>query len=140
MKTPGFMRKVEVNTESGCWLYRGYVRPDGYVSGVGWKGRPDYAHRISYRVNVGPIPEGYEVDHLCRVRSCVNPAHLRAVPPRVNVLAGTGPTAINAAKTRCHRGHPFDAENTSHYRGRRVCRTCKREQMAVIRQSRKATQ
>ncbi len=60
---------------------------------------------------VGQIPSGLTLDHLCRVRNCVNPAHLEPVTHRENTLRGDGVTAINARKTSCHRGHPFAGEN-----------------------------
>ena len=75
----------------------------------------------------GPIPEGLTLDHLCRVRACVNPAHLEPVTLRENTLRSpSAPTAINARKTECLRGHAFTPENTWVHRSRRCCRECKR--------------
>jgi hypothetical protein len=72
---------------------------------------------------VGPIPDGRELDHLCRNRGCVNPAHLRVVDHRTNVLAGTANSAINAAKACCPKGHPLVQKKTQ-----RRCMVCRREE------------
>lgn len=90
-----------------------------------------YAHRLSYELHKGEIPEGLEIDHLCRNRWCVNPDHLEAVTRRENIMRGDGPKKLgelNSKKTHCKHGHPFDKENTR-YRptGGRSCRICNRE-------------
>lgn len=89
------------------------------------------AHRVLYESWTGSIPEGCEPDHLCRVRHCVNPLHLEAVSHRENNLRGVGPIAMNARKTHCPKGHPFNETNTIlHPRGngvKRDCRECQRE-------------
>lgn len=111
-------------TES-CWLWIGTKRTDGY--GRFWTPGGDcYAHRFSYELVHGTIPEGLTLDHLCRNHSCVNPAHLDPVTPRENVLRGDGPGGRNARKTHCIHGHAYTPENT-HWRpgGGRECRTCK---------------
>lgn len=113
-----------VRTES-CWLWTGSHDEDGYGS-YGRTNGSSRAHRIAYELCIGPIPEGLTIDHLCRVRNCVNPAHLEPVDNRTNVLRGVGHTAINARKTHCKRGHRFTPENTyiEPARGVRVCRKC----------------
>lgn len=68
-----------------------------------WKTK--LAHRLSYEHFVGPILDGLTIDHLCRDRACVNPAHLEAVTISINVLRGFNPMAINARKTHCPLGH-----------------------------------
>lgn len=85
------------------------------------------AHRFSYEALVGPIPDGLQIDHLCRIRACVAPDCLEPVTPRENTLRGNTSAAANAAKTHCLNGHPFDEQNTridSH--GKRQCRECQR--------------
>lgn len=117
---------------SGCWIWLGHLQPNGYgtLKVGGRAGRSVYAHRVSYETHVGPIPPGLEIDHLCRVRNCVNPEHLEPVTRRVNVQRGIGPALLgrlNANKTHCSNGHPFDAANTYlRPTGGRSCKACQR--------------
>jgi hypothetical protein len=109
--------------ETGCWLWIGTLSASGY--GVLATGKRQHkAHRVSYERHVGPIPDGLGLDHLCRVRNCINPAHLEPVTTRVNVLRGTSFAAVNAVKTHCAQGHEFAGANLRHYRGERICRAC----------------
>lgn len=122
-----FWRNVAVTPS--CWLWTGYIADTGY--GQFASGHTRLAHRISYQLVVGPIPEGLQIDHLCRVRHCVNPLHLEPVTQRENLLRGETITARNAAKTHCPRGHAYTAENTYvRPRGSRECRTCNRLRQA----------
>jgi hypothetical protein len=73
-----FWRKVAKAGPDECWLWTGGVRTTGYGQ-IRYLGRNHAAHRVSYEINVGPIPEGLHIDHLCRVRLCVNPIHLEPV-------------------------------------------------------------
>jgi len=118
----------KVVTTDGCWQWTG-GRSDGY--GRFWTGTQSYrAHRWAYEQLVGPIPADRQIDHLCRNRTCVNPAHLDIVDSRENSWRGVGPPAINGRKTHCLRGHPLSGDNL--YRrpnGARGCRTCKRVQL-----------
>ncbi len=106
-----------------CWewlaaLCKGY----GYL-GVGKK--LVRAPRFAYELLVGPIPRNRELDHLCKNKRCVNPAHLEVVTHRENDLRATGPTAQNARKTHCPHGHPYDLFNTYVMKqGGRQCRRC----------------
>lgn len=77
---------------NGCWLWSGHKDQKGYGRFY-WKGLNEYAHRWAYEYFVGAVPVGLELDHLCRNRGCVNPAHLEAVTHRVNVARGTSPSA-----------------------------------------------
>lgn len=117
-------------TESGCWLWIGCVDRCGYGK-MGTRTGETLAHRVSYVEFRGPIPEGCEIDHRCRVRGCVNPDHLEAVPHAVNVARGVRPPENhrNARKTHCKRGHELAGANLfiEVWRGRqaRKCRQCR---------------
>jgi hypothetical protein len=99
--------------ESPCWEWLGYRSVNGYGR-VAWQGRFTAAHRITYELFFAPykIPRGLTLDHLCRVRHCVNPEHLEPVTSKVNILRGVGVTAQKARQTQCIHGHPFDIANT----------------------------
>jgi hypothetical protein len=109
---------------NGCWEWAGQINHGGYGLYQGAR-----AHRLTYETMVGPIPSNLELDHLCRVRRCVNPAHLEAVTRRVNTLRGDTLAAAKAAQTECIHGHPFTGDNVYVHpqRGTRNCRTCMNE-------------
>ena len=115
----------------GCRVWTGYKAPLGYGQIREDKdGRLLYAHRVAYEIYVGAIPEGLELDHLCRNPSCANPEHLEPVSHRENLLRGVGIAAIYAARTHCQKGHEFSIENICNYKsdkGKRICKICKRE-------------
>lgn len=106
-----------------CWAWTA-AKNKGYGYTL-FEGRTQNAHRVSYRLLVGPVPEGLELDHLCRNRACVRPDHLEPVTSRVNLLRGEGVSAIHAAKTHCVNGHEFTPENTYEWRGTRNCKICR---------------
>jgi hypothetical protein len=123
-------------TESGCWEFQGSRTPTGY--GVAWDGtKHTSAHRVSYELLVGPIPDGLEIDHNCRNRACCNPAHLEPVTHLENLRRrprssqrhpGNTTNHPSRRKTHCIRGHEFSTENTITYTGgKRQCRTCHTE-------------
>lgn len=130
-----------VRKTDNCWLWIGGISHSGYgVFTTGSKtngtSKSTPAHRYSYALAKGDIPEGLVLDHLCRIRECVNPDHLEAVTQQVNTLRGDSPIAQHAAKTHCKRGHPFSEENTWRTRkGGRHCRTCARERAKQTRAS-----
>jgi hypothetical protein len=130
-----FWNKCEVGPGS-CWLWTGFLDRLGYGC-VRMLGSVQKAHRMSAIVEFGDIAS-LDVDHLCRVRRCVNPAHLEPVTHRVNVLRGVAPTAENARKTACKNGHAFSADNTyDRPGGSRVCKQCVRDAGRRYRRSKK---
>lgn len=109
-----------------CWVWRSTLNPGGYGVMI-VRGRKWMAHRWAYERFVGPIPEGLTLDHLCRRPGCVNPRHLEPVTMHENTKrAPTQVTTINAAKTHCIHGHPFEGFNLIiRADGKsRECRTC----------------
>ena len=119
------VERLELNSipepNTGCWLWTGCISESGYGS-MGDTGR---AHRVSYQVHVGPIPSGKVLDHLCRVRCCINPDHLEPVTQLENVRRGR---KVDLSE-KCLRGHEFSPENTRLYvrkdgRIKRQCAQC----------------
>lgn len=122
-----FEGKYIPEPNSGCWLWTASLNTYGYGQiYVRDLGRHDHAHRVSWELFKGEIPVGMDIDHLCRVRSCVNPDHMQPVSPRENIMRGTAPPALNSVKTHCSRGHEFNSQNTSiSHAGKRACRQCR---------------
>lgn len=140
---PRFWAKVE-KTE-GCWLWVGSRGYNGYGK-VKINGRQQVAHRVAYEAAVGPIPAGYQVDHValwgCISPSCVRPSHLEAVTPSENIRRSRGPAitgARNRIKTHCPRGHAYDEANTYVSRtGSRSCKACRRLYHPPLREMRRS--
>jgi hypothetical protein len=121
-----FWRYVTIDP-SGCWLWAGHKTVDGYGMFTTRSGRPDgsrggrltSAHRFSYLLLKAAIPAGFHVDHLCRIKNCVNPEHLEAVTQLENNRRRT------AVRTHCKRGHPITEENiTVTSDGKKICKPC----------------
>jgi hypothetical protein len=126
------MSRVEVQ-ENGCWVFTGTTVRGGYGQ-IRYHGKTYYVHRVIHEALIGPIPDGFQVDHLCFNPPCCNPAHLEAVTRDENMARsragarGANVAASNAAKTHCPRNHPYDEENTYvNAEGFRWCRACRRE-------------
>lgn len=123
-----------------CWEWKLSTDKDGYgqfsvgssVDGTAKRYKP---HRFSYEAFVGAIPDGYVIDHLCKNRRCVNPAHLEAVTVRVNVQRSS-----NSTKTHCKNGHPLSGDNL-YIRpddGSRCCRKCRAHDARMLKKRRRA--
>lgn len=132
-----------------CWPWTGSLH-DGYGRvRLGGKGSPGTtAHRAVYELLVGPVAPGLHLDHECHNRdascpggacvhrSCVNPAHMRQATSAENTLAGRAPSAVNAGKDRCPRGHEYDVAYTTGGRTYRACRTCRNDRRRELRAAR----
>ncbi len=117
-----FWRKVD-KRPNGCWVWGGATGENGYGrfhDGNGERGKLLMAHRYSYELNVGPIPDGLFIDHLCRNRSCVNPDHIEPVTPKENQHRSP---LTSAGKTHCPNGHPYAGANL-------FCKTCAKANQA----------
>lgn len=119
------LSRIEI-TPDDCWRYLGYKDKDGYGLMRGVAGKTQLAHRVVYEALVAPIPPGLQLDHLCRVRDCLNPKHLEPVTLKENIRRGR---SSNSEKTHCPQGHPYSGENLwiSATTGARLCATCTRE-------------
>lgn len=131
-------RSHYVVAASGCWEWTGHITRKGYGD-FSFCGRSRLAHQASYMMFIGPIPVGLEIDHLCRVRHCVNPDHLEAVTHAENLRR-----AVRVPRTHCTHGHEYTPENTIrtkvHGTNRLVrrCRICYKAKWQIA--NRKATE
>lgn len=131
------MRKVSTDD---CWLFAGSLNTDGYGTIFG-DGRSHRAHRVMYENHTGKSLDGFYSDHLCRVRSCINPDHIDPVDNVTNIMRGEAPSAQNARKTHCAKGHPLAPPNLYKSKnGWRICKAChtrfKREYRARLKAKR----
>lgn len=128
-----FYRHVVMGA-NGCHLWTGSLDKDGYGNF-----RPSVevsrkrAHRVAYEMIHGPIPDGLPLDHLCKIRHCVNPLHAEPVTVAENNRRSDCVSTVNAALTHCRRGHAFDSANTYEWRGHRHCRRCTADRAARYR-------
>jgi hypothetical protein len=127
-----FWQKVDRRSDDECWPWLGTKIRNGYGR-ITINGQKKLAHRVSYEIHYGPIPEGFTVDHVkdrgCVLRECTNPRHLEAVTGKENTLRGNSFSAVNAKKTHCIHGHPLSGPNLAVHvfsdgRRMRICRSC----------------
>jgi hypothetical protein len=129
-----FVSRFEVSEEhmwnnSACWIWTAGTTCNGYQKYASFRadGKMIRGHVFSYRYFVGEIPQGLELDHLCRNTLCVNPDHLEAVTHSVNIKRGLTPIRAReraALRTHCPSGHPYDEVNTYWWNGTRYCKIC----------------
>ena len=126
------MAKVVVD-ESGCWIFTGALSEGYGTIGRGRRGEGNVrAHRVTYERLVGPVPEGLDLDHLCRNRACCNPAHLEPVTRSENARRGA---RWDVRPTHCKNGHEFTPENTYQKQKQRVCRACHNARQRTYRRT-----
>ena len=120
------LNRYEVNEVTGCWLWLGYTDKKGYA-----RVNSQNAHRVFYIEHVGPVPDGFDVDHLCKREGCVNPAHLEAVTEQENLDRITRTVTYQGKKFEiCREGHPLTGDNLRLYNRsdrsekRRGCAVC----------------
>ncbi len=135
-----FWEKVNIpDSLDGCWLWTAYIYDFGYGLFHATE-RKTVAHKWSYELMKGPVPDRLELDHLCRVRHCVNPDHLEAVTHLENVRRGDAGKNMSI-KTHCPQGHPYSGDNlriSIRQHGKsRICRTCQRDSTARFKERRR---
>lgn len=121
-----FWDKTQISA-TGCWEWTAQIGHHGYAR-YRFNDKTARAHRVAYQVLVGAVPTGLVLDHLCRVRHCVNPAHLEPVTNRENLRRGMGP-GMKGLQSHCSKGHEMQGDNLMVHstRGTRFCRECHRE-------------
>lgn len=119
--------------DTGCWLWQGAYGGSMSYGQTWFEGRLQYVHCVIYRLLKGPIPSGYEIDHLCQIALCCNPDHLEAVTHSVNVKRSAAWHHVVkrwSEATHCNRGHPFSEDNVYvEPNGKRRCKECKRARL-----------
>lgn len=139
---PRFWHQVVLDV-TGCWFWTGFTDEEGYGRfGHSRTSRlTAFVHKLVYLYVEGPIEASQQIDHICHDadicsaarrcphRRCVNPGHLQATTPQVNVHRSGGPAALNLLKIECPQGHLYDDENTMYEGRKRRCRTCRSEQL-----------
>lgn len=134
--TPEMLAKfwMKVKANGGCWEWQNALT-NGYGTFAPKRFAILPAHRVAYELIVGPIPEGLELDHLCKNPRCVNPNHLEPVTHAENCRRGDGFGGRNFRKTHCKNGHPLDGPNLYlTTTGKRQCRACRAEQAKAFRE------
>ncbi|MDH3603524.1 MAG: HNH endonuclease [Candidatus Tectomicrobia bacterium] len=125
-----FLSKIEIDYDSGCWLWQAYTNHSGYGQ-FRLRKTTVRAHRVMFATWIGNIPDGYEVDHLCKVRHCVNPKHLTLIDFDGHRQQGA---EYLSSRDTCINGHRYTEENTRRRSdGRRDCLECHNRRKTLSR-------
>ena len=128
------MERVSVDAATGCWVWTSKLNPGGYSTFLNRN-----AHRLMYEIKVGPVPAGLDLDHLCRNRACLNPAHLEPVTRSENLRRGDMGRRRRSI-THCPKGHAYEGANLYVARdGHRDCVACQRQRVRDWRARRVAS-
>lgn len=119
-----FWQYASPEPNTGCWLWTGGHNVRHGYAVISMDRRPMHAHRVAYQIYKGSIPDGLQIDHLCRNRGCVNPDHLEAVTQAENIRRGM---PYREKPTHCPKGHAYDEQNLAIWSGRINCRKCHAE-------------
>lgn len=123
-----------------CWIWSGVPNKHGYGT-MKINGKSVLAHRFGYVLMIGAIPEGKQIDHLCRNRLCVNPYHLEPVDSRTNTLRGDTLASKQSKQTHCIHGHPFCGDNLRiRENGKRICAACNKQRCKAWNRSHSVVQ
>lgn len=130
----------KVRQAGDCWEWTASKGGSGYGHFFPTRKKLVVAHKWAYEQMVGPVPEGLQLDHLCRNTSCVNPYHLDPVPAKVNGHRSDSWAGVNSRKTHCPEEHPYTGDNLLiNEKGARVCLTCKRARWRAYYHRKKAS-
>lgn len=135
-ESPEIRAERYIERTGTCWIWKGTILQSGYGQIVIRNTKKARAHRFMYERAKGKIPDGLQLDHLCRNKLCVNPDHLEIVTGRENLMRSTSFVAINARKTHCHKGHPLFGTNLNITpMGSRRCKECGKLAMREYRKA-----
>ena len=131
-----FWPKVDRKGDDECWPWLAGISPNGYGRFHVVDPQPQYAHRFAYELLVGPIPKGLTIDHLCKNKRCVNPAHMEPVTAAENTRRNDAPMHVLHRADRCQRGHDLSEVGYVRPDGKgRICRVCQKNRESAKRRA-----
>lgn len=123
------LNNYKVDEATGCWIWQGQINRTGYGT-VRFNNKTTTAHRAYYDYYVQPVPAELQVDHLCKVRACINPAHMEIVTPIENNLRSDNPISQVMLTNICKRGHVLTSDNVYRQGRGRACIECRKVRAA----------